>query len=51
MVLIPFLEQSSVPLDFNKHEWIFHNSEIIESVILIHAKQTGCGGSLTWVTL
>ena len=36
-------EQSSAPLDFNKHEWIFHKSGIIESVILIHAKLMGHG--------
>ena len=36
----------------NKHEWIFfHNSRIMESVTLIHAKYTGFGGGPTWVTL
>ena len=34
-------KQSSAPLDFNKHERIFHNSEIMESMTLNHAKING----------
>ena len=36
---IHFRPQSSAPLDFNRHEcFFFHNSGIMESMILIHAK-------------
>ena len=36
--LIHFCPQSSAPLDFNRHEcYFFHNSRIMEFVILIHA--------------
>ena len=35
---------------FNKHEYDFHNSKIMEFVGLIHAKKLGFGGSTTFLT-